>query len=62
MSEIPGQSGHALPDLQPPVCANSRLMRRGKSRPMDQPVDADVHGSFGQPRFAKTLDHQLRIY
>jgi hypothetical protein len=23
MSEIPGQSGHALPDLQPPVCANS---------------------------------------
>ena len=24
MSEIPGQSGHALPDLQPPVCANKR--------------------------------------
>jgi 8-oxo-dGTP diphosphatase len=22
MSEIPGQSGHALPDLQPPVCAS----------------------------------------
>src|ERR1700682_3902225 len=22
MSEIPGQSGHALPNLQPPVCAN----------------------------------------
>jgi len=21
MSEIPGQSGHSLPDLQPPVCA-----------------------------------------
>ncbi|SRR6266567_3693654 len=28
MSEIPGQSGHALPDLQPPVCANKRLMHR----------------------------------
>jgi hypothetical protein len=41
--------------------ANSRLMRRGKSRPMDQPVYADEHGSFGQPRFAKTLNHQLRI-
>ena len=27
MSEIPGQSGHALPDLQPPVCATSRLNR-----------------------------------
>jgi hypothetical protein len=37
-------------------------MRRGKSRPIDQPVDADEHGSFGQPRFAKTLNHQLRIY
>jgi hypothetical protein len=24
MSEIPGQSGHALPDLQPPVCAKNR--------------------------------------
>jgi hypothetical protein len=23
-SEIPGQSGHALPDLQPPLCANKR--------------------------------------
>jgi hypothetical protein len=23
MSEIPGQSGHALPGLQQPVCANS---------------------------------------
>ena len=27
--------------------ANSRLMRRGKFRPVDQPVDADEHGSFG---------------
>jgi hypothetical protein len=24
MSEMPGQSGHALPDLQQPVCANNR--------------------------------------
>jgi hypothetical protein len=23
MSEIPGQSRHALPDLKPPVCANA---------------------------------------
>ena len=30
MSEIPGQSGHALPDLKPPVCATSGLMRRSK--------------------------------
>jgi hypothetical protein len=37
-------------------------MRRGKSRPMDQPVDADEHGSFGQSRFPKALDHQLRIF
>ena len=28
MSEIPGQSGHALPDLQPPVCAIRRLRGR----------------------------------
>ena len=27
MSEIPGQSGHALPDLQSPVCANNGLMQ-----------------------------------
>jgi hypothetical protein len=40
--------------------ANSRLMRRGKSRAIDQPVDADEHGSFGQSRFPKTLDHQHR--
>jgi hypothetical protein len=26
---------------------NSRLMRRGKFRPIDQPVDADEYGSFG---------------
>ena len=37
-------------------------MRRGKFRPIDQPVDADEHGSFGQSRFPKTLNHQLRIY
>jgi hypothetical protein len=42
--------------------ANSRLMRRGKSRPIDQPVDADEHGSFGQSRFPKALDHQLRSF
>jgi hypothetical protein len=24
MSEIPGQSGHVLPDLKPPVCAKER--------------------------------------
>jgi hypothetical protein len=27
MSEIPGRSRHALPDLQPPVCATTGLMR-----------------------------------
>jgi len=32
------------------------------SRPMDQPVDVDEHGSFGQSRFPKALDHQLRIF
>jgi hypothetical protein len=42
--------------------ANSRLMRRGKSRPVDQPVDAGEHGSFGQSRFLKTLNHQLRSF
>jgi hypothetical protein len=30
MSEIPGQSGHALPIFQPPVCANFGLMHRSK--------------------------------
>ena len=25
--------------------------------PIDQPVDADEHGSFGQSRFPKTLNH-----
>src|SRR5262245_12647119 len=34
-------------------------MHRRKSRPTDQPVDADEHGSFGQSRFAKPLNHQL---
>ena len=24
MSDVPGQSGHALPDLHRPVCANKR--------------------------------------
>ena len=28
-SEIPGQSGHALPDLRPPVCANRRRVAAG---------------------------------
>jgi hypothetical protein len=42
--------------------ANSRLMRRGKSRPIDQPVDADEYGSFSQSRFPKALDHQLRSF
>jgi hypothetical protein len=28
MSETPGQSGHALPVLQPAVCANKRLGAR----------------------------------
>jgi hypothetical protein len=41
---------------------NSRLMRRGKFRPIDQPVDADEYGSFGQSRFPKALDHQLRSF
>ena len=30
MSEIPGQSGRVLPDLQQPVCAMKRLMHRSK--------------------------------
>jgi hypothetical protein len=37
-------------------------MRRGKFRPIDQPVDADEYGSFGQSRFPKALDHQLRSF
>jgi hypothetical protein len=28
MSELPGQSGHALSALQPPICATNRLRRR----------------------------------
>ena len=27
MSEIPGQSGHALPDVKPPVCAMNGSQR-----------------------------------
>ena len=34
-------------------------LRRDKSHPIDQPVDADEHGSFGQSRFAKPLNHEL---
>jgi hypothetical protein len=50
-------------DIAPfPKSANSRLMRRGKFRPIDQPVDADEYGSFGYSRFPKALDHQLRIF
>ena|ERR1700730_15621618 len=32
MSEIPGQNGHALPDLQPPVCAKSGSEPLGTTR------------------------------
>jgi hypothetical protein len=46
MSEIPGQSGHALPSLQQPVCANSGNLRPTKRwvigtsvvAPMDRPI------------------------
>jgi len=30
--------------------------------PIDQPVDADEYGSFGQSRFPKTFNHQLRSF
>jgi hypothetical protein len=42
-------------------CQQQTHAPRGKSRPMDQSVDADEHGSFGQPRLPKTLSHQLRV-
>ena len=35
MSEIPGQSGHALPDISLLFCAMKRLMRRTKKYPPD---------------------------
>ena len=35
MSDVPGQSGHALPDLHRPVCAINRHMR-----PQINPADA----------------------
>jgi len=31
-------------------------------RPIGQDIDADEHGSFGQPCFAKPLNHQLRSF
>jgi hypothetical protein len=37
-------------------------MPRGKSPPIDQPVDADEYGSFGQPCFPKTLNQQLYVF
>jgi hypothetical protein len=40
--------------------ANSRLSRRRQIAPIDQPVGTREHGSFGQPRFPKTLNQQLR--
>jgi hypothetical protein len=42
MSEIPGQSGHALPDFQQPVCAISRLAFSENRRIAD---DKNVNGS-----------------
>src|SRR5947207_8374999 len=35
-------------------CQQQTHAPRGKSRPIDPSVDADEHGSFGQPRLPKT--------
>jgi hypothetical protein len=63
MSEIPGQSGHALPDLQQPVCAKKRhRLARTCARPFypglngAEPRELSVH--VGVIRGA---DNALRI-
>src|SRR6266404_6811492 len=38
MSEIPGQSGHALPNLQRPFCATCGLMHRSTALSFDHLV------------------------
>jgi hypothetical protein len=44
MSEIPGQSGHALPGFQQSVCATSGLVHRNNN---SQDCRQDVPLSFG---------------
>jgi hypothetical protein len=52
------ESGHSAIGPQCPLSAISGLMHRSKLRlAFDHLVGA---GSFGQPRFPKTLDQQLR--
>src|ERR1700716_4066411 len=58
MSEIPGQSGHALPDLQPPVCANKRLMHRSKQHLYSilSPARATNAAGISRPRAIETAN------
>src|SRR3982074_212902 len=58
MSEIPGQSGHALPNLQPPVCANNRLMRRSKRHlySITSSVRANSIGERSTPECLRNLE------
>jgi hypothetical protein len=54
------ENRHRLRRAAGQLWARTGLMHRSKSRPIAWPVDAGEHGLFGQPRFPKTLDHQLR--
>ena len=68
-SEVPARNwevrfalsnGHRLPGLSGPKSANSGLMDRRRVPLFDHLVD--IGELLGQPRFAKTLNHQLRFY
>jgi len=52
MSEIPGQSGHALPSLQQPVCATSGLMQcsiiRSDRRTRSAVLERETDGTYLQ--------------
>jgi len=52
-----GLKSYVVPN---PKSANSGLMRRRRLPLFDHLVD--IGELLGQPRFAKTLNHQLRIY
>jgi hypothetical protein len=43
MFEIPGQSGHALPDVQRPVCATGHFY--SQSRPFESNEQAPMHNA-----------------
>src|ERR1035437_9779953 len=50
MSEIPGQSGHVLPDLEPPVCANGRHTRAAIRSPYRRTRDTLKAMSTASPQ------------